>query len=101
MDNQKQPILPDEMSFNDNDKANDILSVLKAVSGTYHTFSTEAGSQNLQDVIKTLMNDMLMSHRRLFDMMYTKGWYPLEAEQPQKIQQAYTKISSLTTQLKK
>lgn len=101
MDNQQQTVLPDEMSFNDSDKANDILSILKGLSSTYHTFSTEAGSQNLQDTIKTLMNDALMAHRRVFDMMYTKGWYPLEAEQSQKIQQAYTKNSSLAKQLKK
>jgi Coat F domain. len=101
MDNQKQQVLPDEMSFNDCDKANDVLSNLKGLSSTYHTFTTEAGSQNLQDLVKTLMNDLLIQQRHLFDMMFTKGWYPLEAEQSQKIQQAYTKNSSLAAQLKK
>ena len=101
MDNQKQPILPDEISFNDCDKANDVLSALKAVSGTYHTFVTEAGSQQLHNTVSTLMNDMLKAQRDLFDMMFTKGWYPLQAEQPDKIQQAYTKNSNLTTQLKR
>ena len=75
MDNQnysnptKQPILPNENTFNDYDRIND--------------------ANKLIDIQK----EVYQIQREVFDLMYSKGWYPLEPETPQKIQkvvQEYT-----------
>ena len=102
MDNQqKDPVRPDEMSFNDCDRAYDILSDLKAMSGIIHIFATEAGSESLATLIKKMMEETIVAQRGLFDLMYMKGWYPLQAEDAQKIQQAYTKNENIAIQLKR
>ena len=85
MDNQnysnptKQPILPNENTFNDYDRINDVLLCLKSLLSDYTTFIIECSHQQLAN--------------KFFDLMYSKGWYPLEPETPQKIQkvvQEYT-----------
>lgn len=101
MDNQKQPVQPDEMCFNDCDKAVDVLSCLKTLAGTYCTFATEAGSQQLHEKAKVLLNETFATQRALFEILYTKGWYKVTAEDTQKLQQNYTQNAQMATQLKK
>ena len=92
MDNQnysnptKQPILPNENTFNDYDRINDVLLCLKSLLSDYTTFIIECSHQQLANKLIDIQKEVYQIQREVFDLMYSKGWYPLEPETPQKIQ---------------
>lgn len=95
MDNNptKQPILPNENVFNDYDKTNDVLLSLKALLSDYTKFIIESSHQELANKLICIQKEVYQSQREVFDLMYSKGWYTLEQQTPQKIQkvvQEYT-----------
>lgn len=99
MDNQnysnptKQPILPNENMFNDYNRINDVLLCLKSLLSDYTTFIIECSHQQLANKLIDIQKEVYQIQREVFDLMYSKGWYPLEPETPQKIQkvvQEYT-----------
>ncbi|WP_027090735.1 spore coat protein [Thomasclavelia saccharogumia] len=88
MDNNppKQPILPNENVFNDYDKINDILLCLKSLLSDYTTFIIESSNQELANKLISIQKEVYQIQREVFDVMYSKGWYPLKRETPEKIQ---------------
>ena len=109
MDNQnysnptKQPILPNENTFNDYDRINDVLLCLKSLLSDYTTFIIECSHQQLANKLIDIQKEVYQIQREVFDLMYSKGWYPLEPETPQKIQkvvQEYTTKESQCNPLK-
>ena len=87
------PILPNENTFNDYDRINDVLLCLKSLLSDYTTFIIECSHQQLANKLIDIQKEVYQIQREVFDLMYSKGWYPLEPETPQKIQkvvQEYT-----------
>ncbi len=55
--------------------------------------SLNASHQQLANKLIDIQKEVYQIQREVFDLMYSKGWYPLEPETPQKIQkvvQEYT-----------
>lgn len=96
---QKQPILPNENVFNDYDKINDILLCLKSVLSDYTTFIIEASHQELANKLIGIQKETYQIQREVFDLMYSKGWYSLEAETAQKIQKVVQEYTTKENQL--
>ena len=82
-----------ENTFNDYDRINDVLLCLKSLLSDYTTFIIECSHQQLANKLIDIQKEVYQIQREVFDLMYSKGWYPLEPETPQKIQkvvQEYT-----------
>lgn len=84
--------------MNDRDIVNDMLATEKYLTSSYVTALHEASHQHLYDDLLTIFNDTQQSQRELFLLMFQKGWYSLEAESEQKIQQSYQQHAEYSNQ---
>ena len=95
----KQPILPNENVFDDYDKINDVLLCLKSLLSDYTTFIIECSHQSLAGQLIEIQKETYQIQREVFDVMYAKGWYPLEVETAQKIQKIVQEFTNKESQL--
>jgi spore coat protein CotF len=85
--------------MNDRDFLNDGLATCKYLTDSLNVAVREASHQQLHADMLTILNETHQSARELFNLMFQKGWYKLEAEQQQKLDQAFQQFSGYTTQL--
>jgi len=83
--------------INDRDTVNFALAQEKYITDNLNIFAREASHRLLHNDIMNILNETHAMARELFNLMFRKGWYTLEAEQPQKLaetQQQFTRYSS-------
>lgn len=97
--NKKAEMLPDEQSYNDKDKLNDMLMSLKHLTYMYSLAMQEASNPALYKVMSSLFEKSSQMQRNAYYLMFEKGWYTLEKQTPTKIQTIYDQYSALTDQL--
>lgn len=83
--------------MNDRDFTNDLLSTEKYMTEAYGTFLNEASHESLYQDILSIFTETQNEQRHLFHLMFQKGWYKLEPEDQQKIQQKYQQFYNYTT----
>ncbi|WP_096271537.1 spore coat protein [Paucisalibacillus globulus] len=81
--------VPKSPQMNERDFVNDILSTEKYMTNSYSTALNEASHQHLYDDLLTIFTETQNMQHDLFNLMFQKGWYKLEAEDTQKIQQSF------------
>ncbi|WNB93022.1 spore coat protein [Bacillus sp. NEB1478] len=91
--------VPKTPQMNDRDYINDLLSYEKYMTDSYSTALNEASHEALYRDLLSVFNETQNMQRELYEMMFKKGWYALEAEDPQKIQQTYQQFSNYMTQM--
>lgn len=84
--------------MNDRDFINDGLSTCKYLTDSLNIAVREASHQQLYADLLQILNETQQSCRELFLLMFQNGWYKLEAEDQQKIDQAYQQFSSYSSQ---
>lgn len=97
--NPKQDALPNVNSFNDEDILNDVLISLKHLSTMYGTLGHEASNATLSNQVDTLNKGVSKLGRDAFNLMFEKGWYCLERETPQKLNEEYNKFTQKQTEI--
>ena len=85
-------------NINDRDTLNYALSQEKFLTDNFNVFVREAGHRQLHNDVMRIFNETHAMSRELFNLMFRKGWYTLEPEQPQKMAQTYQKFSQHSTQ---
>ncbi|HBC93916.1 MAG TPA: hypothetical protein DCZ10_13735 [Pelotomaculum sp.] len=89
---------PKGPQMNDRDMLNDTLSSLKYLTDNFNVFSREASHHALhQDVVNMLIETHAHT-RDMYNLMFRKGWYSLEIEQPQKLQQTHQQFAGYQNQ---
>jgi spore coat protein CotF len=84
--------------MNDRDFLNDMLTTEKYMTSSYSVFLHEASHQQLYQDMMNIFTETQNCQRELFNLMFKKGWYKLEAADPQKLQQAYQQFQGYTNQ---
>lgn len=84
--------------MNDRDFVNDGLATCKYLTDSLNVAVREASHQELYNDLLQILNETHHSARQLFNLMFKHGWYKLEAENQQKIDQAYQQFSNYSTQ---
>nr|WP_026975279.1 spore coat protein [Alicyclobacillus contaminans] len=84
--------------MNDRDRLNDVLATEKYLTDSFNTAAREASHDALHRQIMTILNESHQAARDAYNVMFQKGWYKLEAETPQKIQQAQQQFQKYATQ---
>lgn len=84
--------------MNDRDYLNDCLSTCKYLTDSMNVAVREASHQQLHQDMMQILIETHQSAREAYDLMFRKGWYKLEAEDQQKLQQAYQQFSGYSTQ---
>ncbi|GIN56694.1 hypothetical protein J8TS2_10130 [Lederbergia ruris] len=90
--------VPKTPQMNERDFVNDILSQEKYMAHAYSVALNEASHQHLYGDLLEIFNETQNMQHDLFNLMFEKGWYKLEAEQTQKIQQSYQQHQGYTNQ---
>ncbi|MBY6035045.1 spore coat protein [Fictibacillus nanhaiensis] len=90
--------VPKTPQMNDRDLINDVLAYEKYMTDSYSVALNEASHDALYQDLLTVYNDTQNMQRELYNMMFKKGWYALEAADTQKIQQTYQQFSNYMTQ---
>lgn len=90
---------PKGPEMNDRDRLNDALSTEKYLLESINTACWEASHSQLNQDLLTILNETHQCHRQLFDLMFQKGWYKLEAANQQQLDQTYQQFSTYLSQL--
>lgn len=102
--NQQQKIqnpetqVPTTPQMNDRDFINDVLATEKYMTESYSTFLNEASHQQLYQDVLNIFNETQNAQRNLYNLMFKKGWYKLEAAEQQKLQQSYQQFQGYSSQ---
>jgi spore coat protein CotF len=84
--------------LNDRDRLNDIMAMEKYLTDSFNVSAREASHSYLHQDIMTILNETHQCQRELFELMFRKGHYKLEAEQQQKLDQTYQQFNNYSTQ---
>lgn len=84
--------------MNDRDRLNDVLSTEKYLTDSINVAVREASHENLYRDVLTCLTETHQCARDLYNLMFQKGWYKLEAEEQQKLDQSFQQFSSYSTQ---
>ena len=78
--------------FSDQDILNDLMQSANHLQNIYNTYSIEASNEEICEVLEDLYLGMKDKARDMFNLMYSKGWYKLEKEDSNKINQTLSKF---------
>lgn len=84
--------------MNDRDMLNDILSTEKYLTQAFNTAINEASNQQLYQTQLQILNELHDAQRQLFNLMHQKGWYKLDAANPNQIAQKAQQFANYRTQ---
>jgi spore coat protein CotF len=84
--------------MNDRDYLNDALSTCKYLTDSLNIAIREASHDQLHSDLVQILNETHQSARQMYNLMFQHGWYKLEAEEQQKIDQAYQQFSGYSSQ---
>ncbi|MBY0124193.1 spore coat protein [Bacillus sp. S/N-304-OC-R1] len=91
--------IPKTPQMNERDFTNDLLSTEKYMTASYCTYLNEASHQSLYQDVLNIFTETQNQQRELYNLMFRKGWYKLEAADQQKMQQSYQQFQGYTNQL--
>ena len=85
--------VPTGIACNDKDYLNSLLSCLKEMSKNYVMAMTEASNESLFEKHKQVFLTLISLQRKVYELMFRKGWYILEKSDTQKINQKLQMLS--------
>jgi len=91
--------IPKTPQMNERDFTNDLLSMEKYITDSYCTFLNEASHEALYQDILTIFTEAQNEQRRMYNLMFQKGWYKLEPADAQQLQQKHQQFQGYTNQL--
>jgi len=84
--------------MNDRDRVNDVLATEKYLCYNISVAAWEASHSQLHQDLMSIYNETQACHREIFETMFQKGWYKLEAAEQQQLDQTYQQFSNYSTQ---
>jgi spore coat protein CotF len=93
--NQQPPKTPE---MNDRDRLNDVLTMEKYLTDSFNAAVREASHPALHQDQLAILNETHQCQYELFELMFRKGFYKMEAEQQPKLDQAFQQFSEYKSQ---
>ena len=81
------------IELNEKDYCVCLLSTLKEMEKNYTIAMTEASNEWLYEIYRDIFMDISTLQRRLYTVMFQKGWYQLEAVESSKINDRYNMLN--------
>lgn len=91
--------VPSGLALNDKDYINSLLGTLKEMVKNYAVALTEASNEYLYEEYKKMFDEYSSLQRRVFEIMFKKGWYVLEKSETKKVNDKYQTLSKEFTDL--
>ena len=77
----------------------DVLNSIKSLAGLYHHFSIEASNDFVFDIASDLREEIFDEQRDYYNTLIQKGWYKVETQPTNKINQNLMKFESSKEEL--
>ncbi len=77
--------VPEGLALNEKDYITCLLTTLKDMVKNYVIAMTEASNKFLFDCYYESFSNLMMLQRKVYDVMFRKGWYQLEEQEKTKI----------------
>ncbi|MCM3004476.1 spore coat protein [Priestia koreensis] len=90
--------VPKTPEMNDRDYINDLLATEKYMTASYCTALNEFSHDALYQEVLGIFTETQNCQRELYNLMFKKGWYGVEAADQQQLQQTYEQFSGYTNQ---
>ncbi|MBE3550759.1 MAG: spore coat protein [Brockia lithotrophica] len=81
--------IPETTAMSDYDLARDALAMEKYIVSGLNIAAGEATSEQLHNDLVHMLTETHGANRKLFEYLFAKGWYPVEAEDQPKLDQIY------------
>ena len=81
--------------FGDKDMLTDVLSSQKFVTDGYNTSANESATPAIRSDFVNILTEEHQIQNEVFTEMQNRGWYPVEAADQNKINQARQKYQSM------
>jgi len=91
--------VPNTPQLNDRDYTESMLNTCKRMVDSYAIALNECSNDTWYKELFQIFQETSQSQRRFYNLMFRKGWYSVEAEQQQKIQQTIQKENSNKPQI--
>jgi spore coat protein CotF len=85
--------------LNDKDILNDILITEKNMSNNYSIALNEMSNDYLYKDLLTIFEETQNTQRRLFNLLFKKGWYTLEKADTNKMSQKHQEYSGMLSEM--
>ena len=80
--------MPVNGNFSDKDRLTDALNAQKYAAGHYNEFACESATPDVRACVMNILCEEHPIQEELFDEMNSRGWYPTEAADDNKLQTA-------------
>ncbi|MFD0710846.1 spore coat protein [Paenibacillus sp. GCM10027626] len=84
--------------MNDRDFVNDGLATCKYITDGLNMAVKEASHEQLHNDMMQILTETHQCARDLYNLMFQNGWYKLEAEEQQKLDQTYQQFNGYSSQ---
>lgn len=85
-----------QAKFGDKEILTDVLSSQKFVTDGYNSFANECATPAVKADFMNILNEEHQIQGEIFTEMQSRGWYPVEAADQNKINQAKQKYTSMS-----
>lgn len=84
-------------SMDDKQRMTDLLSSEKYLAGAYNTYRLESATGAIKSCLSSIQEDEYGIANEIFVEMNTRGWYPTECAEEQKLQSTKQKFAQQAT----
>lgn len=81
------------LALNDKDYLQELLICLKEMIKNFATAETEASNEILYNKIKPMCEEIKTLQRKAYELTFKKGWYSLEKQDTQKINEKFNNLN--------
>lgn len=85
--------VPVGINLNDKDYGNALLTCLKEMVKNYSVVLTEASNETLYQEYKNMFDIYSNLQRKVYELLFRKGWYTLEKAEDIKIKNRYQMLN--------
>ena len=82
-------------TLTDREQITDALTSQKQMTAAYNTFCNETATPALRSCLLSILRDEHTVAEELFNTMSTRGWYPVEQAEENKLQKAKDQFARL------
>ena len=80
--------------MNDELRMNNYLLILKSTVEVYVHGTLESSNNDVRNILKENLNDILTSQENTYNKMVSYGWYPVNNVEPKEIAKTLNKVQS-------
>ena len=86
-----------QCKMNEQQKLNDLLSTQKFLTGAYNSYYCESATTAVKNCLSSILADEHRIQEEIFNEMNSRGYYPLEKAEENKINAAKQKFAQKAT----